>query len=151
MAASRSPLRVRWRPPPFERRLCRRNPLWRMLEGGHRTAQPGREAGGPPPIWLGVDIVDAPVGRHLPALDGVVEEARVQATNPDQLGARRLDVAGRVGAPRLENDLAPVPAPVEPEASVGEREDGVLEARLLTGFPCVRRDLDPADQPAARP
>jgi len=26
---------------------------------------------------LRVDIVDAPVGRHLPALDGVVKEARV--------------------------------------------------------------------------
>src|SRR5687768_9469256 len=78
---------------------------------------------------LDVDIVHAPVGRHLPALDGVVVINRVQAAHLDQGGQRRLDVAGLVGAPRLEDGLAPVPWPVEPEARVGEAEDRFLEVR----------------------
>ena len=98
-----------------------------------------------------MDIVHAPVSRHLPALDGVVEVDRVQATDLDQLGQRRLDIAGLVGAPRLEDGLAPVPWPVEPEARVGARQDRFLEAGVPPGLPAVRRDLDPADQPATRP
>src|SRR5438105_13735634 len=89
---------------------------------------------------LRVDIVDAPVGRHLPALDGVVEVDRVQAADPDQLGQRRLDIAGLVGAPRLEDGLAPVPAPVEPETRVRDRQDGLLEPGLPPGLTAIRRD-----------
>ena len=48
---------------------------------------------------LRVDIVDAPVGCHLPVLDGIVEVERVQSPDPDQLRERRLDIAGLVGAP----------------------------------------------------
>src|SRR6266568_1033831 len=91
---------------------------------------------------LRVDIVDAPVGRHLPALDGVIEVVRVQSPDPDQLRERRLDVAGLVGAPRLEDGLAPVPSPVEPEARVREREDRFLEASVPPSLSAVRRDLD---------
>src|SRR5437667_5646027 len=100
---------------------------------------------------LRVDIVDAPVGRHLPALDGVVEVDRVQAADSDKLGQRRLEIAGLVDASRLEDGLTPAPSPVEPEASVGEGEDGCLEPRVPPGLPTVRRYLDPTDQPAARP
>src|SRR5712691_10022681 len=101
--------------------------------------------------WLGVDIVDAPVGRHFPALDAVVVVDRVQAADLDQLGERRLHITGLIGAPRLENGLAPIPAPVEPEADVGQAEDGCLELGVPPGLSAVGRDLDPADQSATRP
>src|SRR5437870_4625227 len=100
---------------------------------------------------LRVDIVDAPVGRHLPALDGVVEVDRVQAADPDQLDQRRLEIAGLVGTSRLQDRLAPVPSPVEPEAGVSEAEDGRLEPRAPPGLPTVRRYLGATDQAAARP
>src|SRR2546430_13769560 len=70
---------------------------------------------------LRVDIVDAPVGRHLPALDGVVEVVRIQSPDPDQLRERRLDIAGVVDAPRLDDGLAPVPRPLHAEARAGAR------------------------------
>src|SRR4029453_4025279 len=73
---------------------------------------------------LRVDILDAPVGQHLPALDGIVVIDRVQAPDLDQFSQRRLDVAGLVGAPRLENGLAPVPSPVKGQARGGKREEG---------------------------
>src|SRR5262245_7818757 len=100
---------------------------------------------------LRVDIVDAPVGRYLPALDGVVEDDRAQAADLDQLGQRWLDLAGLVGAPRLQDGLAPVPLPVEPEARVREWQDRFLEASIPPGLSAVRRDLDAADEPTARP
>src|SRR5882724_918540 len=100
---------------------------------------------------LDVDIVDVPVSRHLPALNSVVVVDRVHAANLDQLGERRLHITGLVGAPRLENGLAPIPPPVETEARVGEAEEGCLELRVPPGLSAVRRDLDPADQSATRP
>src|SRR5438128_7869771 len=100
---------------------------------------------------LRMNIVDAPVGGHLPALDGVVEIVRVHATDLDQLGERGLDVARLVRTPRLQNRLAPVPSPVEPEAGVGEGEDGCLEVGDPPRPSAVRRHLDPADQPSTRP
>ena len=95
--------------------------------------------------------MDAPVSRHLPALDGVVKVDRVQTTDLDQRGQRRLDIAGLVGAPRLEDGLAPVPGPVEPETRVGARQDRFLEAGVPPGRPAVRRDLNALDSPATRP
>src|SRR6185369_6202539 len=100
---------------------------------------------------LYVDIVDAAIGRHLPALDGIVVVDRVQAADLGQFGERRLEIAGFIDAPRLENDRAPIPAPVESEASVGEAEDRFLELGVLPGLSGILRDLDPADQPATRP
>src|SRR5215471_5024147 len=100
---------------------------------------------------LRVDIVDAPIGCHLPALDGVVEVERVQSPDPDQRRERRLDIAGLIDAPRLEDGLAPIPLPIEPEARVGEREDRFLEPSVPPGLSTVRRDLDATDQPATRP
>src|SRR5947199_3550038 len=100
---------------------------------------------------LCMHIVDAPVGGHLPALDGVVEIVRVHTTDLDQLGERGLDVARLVRTPRLQNRLAPVPSPVEPEAGVSEGEDGCLEVGAPPGPSTVRRYVDPADQPSTRP
>src|SRR6266851_5399092 len=98
-----------------------------------------------------MDVVDAPVDRHLPALDRVIEVVRFQASDLDQLAKRRLDVAGLVDAPRLEDGLAAVPPPVEPEASVGEAEHGRLQLRLAPRPAAVGGDFHAADEPTPRP
>src|SRR5205809_7347965 len=79
---------------------------------------------------LRMDVVNAPVGRHLPALDGIQEVVRVEAADLDEIGERRLNVTRLVRAPRLKHGLAPVPPPGEPESNMGEAEHGLLQGGL---------------------
>src|SRR5688572_5806037 len=111
---------VGWRPTPYVGN-------WACAADTHRAVTARSRA---PTSRRGsdVDIGDVSVVRDLPALDGVVEEAGVQPTDLDQLGECRLDVTGLVAAARLENGLAAVPSPVEPEAGVSERQNGILQA-----------------------
>src|SRR5205085_7669648 len=87
----------------------------------------------------------------FPALDRIVEVVRFEASDLDQLAKRRLDVAGLVDAPRLEDGFAAVPPPVDSEACVGEAKHGRLPLRLAPSPSGVGGDFHAADEPTPRP
>src|SRR5262245_22291604 len=62
-------------------------------------------------VFLRVDIGYLPLGADLPALDAVVVIDRARAAHIDQLRARRLDIAGLVISPALQDGLVTSPAP----------------------------------------
>src|SRR5574343_466484 len=98
-----------------------------------------------------LDIGDLPAFDDFPGLDGVVVIDGLGAAHLAQLTVARLDIAGFVDGPRLQDGRRTVPYPVDVEAGQRLVLDRPFEARGLPVDATVEGDIDLLDAATTRP
>src|SRR5690348_8975521 len=96
-------------------------------------------------------ILDAPVSRNPPTLDGVEVVAPVRAARFHQIVQNRLHVPAFVGAAGLKNHFPTVPFPAKAKASKGDGEHRRLQRSILPGAAAIHGDFDAANRATAGP
>src|SRR5581483_6336831 len=95
---------------------------------------------------LSVDIGDVPRWIDSPTLDRIEvvdrSERTVRSADRDQLLEGRLDVAGLVRAPALQDRGLAIPHPGITETDRADRFRGDVKLRRLPGLTAVKRNID---------
>src|SRR5579871_2834282 len=108
----------------------------------------------------GDGILYAPVGIHLPGLNGVEvagnragldEVVRLDFPEFREFRHRRLALAEFIRAARLQNRLFAAPLPTKAEAHVRLRIDGRLNFRFAPRLAVIDRNLDQLNLASAGP
>src|SRR5579871_3844711 len=91
------------------------------------------------------------IGCDAPRPDRVVVIKKILAPYGEQLGQRRLDVAGFVGGTTLDNGWLAVPSPGQAKARQCPGQDRLLQLCLLPGLAVIDGHVDPPDLAASAP
>src|SRR5690625_3623169 len=93
-------------------------------------------------ILRDLDIFGHSVAIDMPGLDAVIVVDRVLATRRAQLILRRLDHAGLVDGPRLQEQLGAVPVELVIKAVERHRQARPVDARRLPVAPTIQGHVD---------
>src|SRR5262249_58923629 len=79
--------------------------------------------------WLCINMLDFPILRNAPARDPIEMVECLRAAIGDELGARRLEIAGIVGGAALQDGRSAGPVPRHAEPRQRHRQGRVRQRR----------------------